>query len=164
LRVVSIRQPRGVTVARGCQQENRVGLDSPSNKSEHVCGRAVEPVRVLDDEQQRPIVGDLRYEVQRGHRDPVVLRRDLLRQSERGVERVPLDRRELDCALAYGTQQLMQSGKGQMRLGLHAGRGEHGHAPLASLSRGVRKQTRLPDSRLAAEHERLATRRDLVQE
>ena len=42
--------------------------------------------------------------------------------------------------------------------------GEHGHASLARLARGLGKQARLPDARLAAEHERLATRRDLVQE
>jgi hypothetical protein len=51
----------------------------------------------------------------------------------------------------------MQSGKWQMRFGRHAGSGEHSHASLASLARGLSKQTRLPDTRLAAEHERLAT-------
>ena len=58
----------------------------------------------------------------------------------------------------------MQAGKWQVRFGLHAGRGEHGHASLARLSRGLSEQTRLADARLAAEHERLAPRRDLVQQ
>jgi hypothetical protein len=44
-----------------------------------------------------------------------VLRRHLARQSERGVERVPLDGRQLDCTLAYWAEQLMKPGKRQMR-------------------------------------------------
>jgi hypothetical protein len=47
---------------------------------------------------------------------------------------------------------------------LHAGRGEHGHPSPASLARGLGKQTRLPDPRLATQHERLATGCDLVQQ
>ncbi len=121
-------------------------------------------MRVIDDEQHRDIGGDLRDEVQRGHRDPIGLRRDLVRESKRGVERVPLNRRQLDCTLAYGTEHLMQPGKGQIRFGLHAGRGEHNHASLASRARCLGQQTRFPDTRLAAEHERLATRCDLVHE
>ncbi len=57
----------------------------------------------------------------------------------------------------------MQSGKRQMRFGRDADSGEHDHPALASRARGLRKQTRLADTRLAAEHERLATCRDLVQ-
>ncbi len=97
-------EPAWVTVASGCEQENPVGLDSPSNKRQHVGGRTVKPVRVVDDEQHWALGGDLRDDV------------------------------------------------------------EHGHASLASLVRGLTEQTRLPDTRLAAEHERLAMRCDLVQE
>ena len=58
----------------------------------------------------------------------------------------------------------MKTGKGQMRFGLHAGSSEHSHASLASLAGGFSKQTRLPDPRLAADDQRLATRCDLIQE
>jgi hypothetical protein len=50
----------------------------------------------------------------------------------------------------------MQAGKRQMRLGLHAGRGRHGHAAVV--------QPRLADAGLAAKHERPTAGRDLVQE
>jgi len=50
----------------------------------------------------------------------------------------------------------MQAGKQQMRLGLHAGRGRHGHAAVV--------QPRLADAGLAAKHERPTAGRDLVQE
>ena len=75
LRQPRVGERRGVAVTRGGQQDDRVGLDSPSDEREHVRGRGVEPVRVLDDEQQRGIVGDVRDEVERGHRDPEVLGR-----------------------------------------------------------------------------------------
>jgi hypothetical protein len=58
----------------------------------------------------------------------------------------------------------MQTGKRQTRFGLDASCCEHRHAPPARLSRDLRQQTRLADTRLAAKDERLATRCDLVQE
>ena len=58
----------------------------------------------------------------------------------------------------------MQAGEREMCLGLDAGGSEHGHAPLAGHPRGLRQQPRLPNPRLAAKHERLATRPDPIQE
>jgi hypothetical protein len=58
----------------------------------------------------------------------------------------------------------MQSGEWEMRLGLHAGRGEDQHAALARRAGGFSEQPRLADTRLAAKHERLAACRDLVQQ
>ena len=159
-----VRERRRVTVARGGQQENRVGLDPPSNEREHVCGRAVEPVGVIDDEQHRRIGRDLRDEVERGHRDPVVLRHNLVRQSEGGVKRVPLTEAANRQHARVRAEHLMQIRKRQMGFGLRAGRGEHGHASLASRSRGLRQQTRLADTRLAAEHERSARAADVIQQ
>ena len=116
LRQPRIGERRGVAVTRGGQQDNRVGLDPPSNKREHICRRTVEPVRVLDDQHHRSITRDVRDEVERRHRDPVGLRRHLARQPERRVERVPLGAGELDRALAHRAEQLMQSGERQSRL------------------------------------------------
>ena len=163
LRQPGIDERRGVPVARGGQQDNRVGLDPPGNESEHICGRTVEPVRVLDDQQHRGITGDVRDEVERGHRDPVVLRRHLSRQSERGVERVPLDRRQLDYPLTHRPEQLMQPGKRQVRFALHASGPEHRHPALARCARRDRQQPRLADARLTAKHQRLPAVANLVQ-
>jgi hypothetical protein len=164
LRQPGISERRGVAVASSGQDENRVRLDSPRDECEHIGSQRVEPVRVLDEEEQRCVAGHVGQEIERCHGDPVVLRRDVVRQSERGVERVPLDRRQIGCAFAHRTQQLMQPGKGQVCLGLNASRGEHGHAPLARGPRGLGQQPRLADPGLAAKHERLAARRDLVEE
>ena len=164
LRQPRIGERRWVAVTHGGQEDNRVGLDSPSDEREHVRGRGVEPVSVLDDQQQRGIAGDFGDEVERGHGDPVVLRRRAARQSERGVERIPLDRRQLDCTLAYGPEQLMQPGKRQMRFRLHARRSEHRHPAVARRLRSERQQPRLADARLSAKHQRLPAVSNPVQE
>jgi hypothetical protein len=52
-----------------------VRLDSPSDERDHARCRRVEPVSVVDDEEQRSIVGNHREEVERGHRGPVMLGR-----------------------------------------------------------------------------------------
>jgi hypothetical protein len=164
LRQPRIGECRGVPVTRAGQQQNRVGLNPPGNKGEYVCSGGVEPVSVLDDQQQRGVGSDLRDEVERGHRNPVMLRCDFACQAERGIEGGTLDGRQLDRALAYGPEHLVQPGKWQMRFGLHASCSQHGHSPVACSTRGLRQQPRLADARLAAKHERLAAGRHLVQE
>ena len=58
----------------------------------------------------------------------------------------------------------MQSGKRQMRLGLHAGGREQRQTAVACRSGGLGEQPGLPDARLAAKHERLTALGDPVQE
>ena len=164
LRQAGIAEHRGVAVTGGSQQDDRVRLDSPSNESEHLRRRTIEPLCVLGDQQQRGIGGDLRDEVERGHRNSIVLRGRFVRQAEGGVERGALNRGQLRHAPAHGTQQLMQPGKWEMRFGLDASGREHRHAALPRSPRSVRQKPRLADTRLAAKHQRLAMNRDLVQQ
>ena len=110
-----IGERRRVAVTRSGQEDNRVGLDATRNERQYICCRGVDPVRVLDDQQHGGVAGDVRNEVERGHGNPEVLRRHLARQSESSVERVALDRRQVDRTRAYRTQQLMQPGERQMR-------------------------------------------------
>jgi hypothetical protein len=58
----------------------------------------------------------------------------------------------------------MQSGEQQMRLGLHTGRGENGHAAFACRSHRLRQQARLADSGLAMNDERLSVQGDVLEE
>jgi hypothetical protein len=58
----------------------------------------------------------------------------------------------------------MQPGKREMRLRLHASGGQNRHAPRPRSACGGRQESRLADARVAPEHERLATRGDLVQQ
>jgi hypothetical protein len=87
-----IGEPRGVAVTSRSQQDDWIGLDPPRNEREHLRGRTVEPLRVLDDKQQRSVGSHLREEVKRGHRDAVVLGGDFTRQAEGSVQRSPLNR------------------------------------------------------------------------
>ena len=119
---------------------------------------------VFGDQEQRSIGGDLRHEIERGHRNSIVLGGDFGRQAERGVERGALNRGELGGAPAHGSKQLVQPSKREMRFGLHAGGREHQHAPLPRRPRGVSQKPRLADTRIAAKHQRLAMNRDLVQQ
>ena len=102
--------------------------------------------------------------VERGHRDPEGLGRGLVRQAEGSIERGTLGVAQFACTIAHGPQQLMQSGKRQMSLRLHAGRSEHGHAPLTRRQLGLGEQPRLADTGLAVKHERLAADGNVVQD
>nr|WP_170178732.1 hypothetical protein [Solirubrobacter pauli] len=61
-------------------------------------------------------------------------------------------------APAHQTQQLVQSGVGQVRLGLHADRRQHTQLALLSRPHRLRQHARLPDPRLAPEDQRVAPR------
>jgi hypothetical protein len=121
-------------------------------------------VGVLDDEQERSVGGDVREQVESGHRDPEVLRRGFVCQAESGIERGALNVAEFARTIAHGPEQLVQPGKRQMRLRLHTGRREHRHAPLTGHSLGLGQQTRLADAGLAAKDERVTARGNVVQE
>jgi hypothetical protein len=93
-----------------------------------------------------------------------VLGRGLVREAERGIERCALDVRELGRTFANRPQQLMQARERQMGLGLDTGRAEHSHAARMCRSHGLSDQTRLADTGLAMEHERLSVHGDVVEQ
>ena len=88
---------------------------------------------------------------------------DFGREAKSRIERAAHDLGQVGHAVPHRPEQLMQTGKRQMRLGLHASGREHHHAPPSRSPGGVRQQPRLADTRVAANHQRLAARRDLVQ-
>jgi hypothetical protein len=106
LRQPGVGENRRVTIADGSQQDDRVGFQAACDEGEHVGCRAIEPVGVLGDQNQRRVAGDFRQQVERRHGDagcPL---------SWDQVSRVVLDR----------PQQLMQAREGKTRLRLNAGR------------------------------------------
>jgi hypothetical protein len=64
-------------------------------------------VGVLHDHQQWSIGGDIREEVEDGHRNPEVLGRRLVRKAKSGIERSSLDGTQFARPVAHGSQQLM---------------------------------------------------------
>jgi hypothetical protein len=75
-----------------------------------------------------------------------------------------MELRELGCSVAHGTEELMEARERQMCLGLNPSRGQDSHAAPACHARGLEKQPRFADARLAVEHENLAVRGNLVQQ
>ena len=76
---VDSRQPRiaerrRVAVANGRQQDDRVGNSiCRATNAEHVRGRRVQPLRIIDDQQNRRLRGSLRDQVKRCHGNPEML-------------------------------------------------------------------------------------------
>jgi hypothetical protein len=121
LRQPGLNEYRGVAIANGGQHDDGVRRDSPGNEGERVQRWTVEPLRVIDDQQQRGIGRDLGQEVESGHGNSIVLRGDLPRQAESGIKRFVLHTRQFGCAPPHRPEQLMQPGKRELRFGLHAG-------------------------------------------
>jgi hypothetical protein len=145
-----------------------LGVQPPRGERQCRRRRAVQPVRVVDQAQQRAIVGELGEQGQHGHADqqrvsaapggqpprPSQLTGPGRRQPERALERLPLRRRERPDAAERRPQQQVHPGERQLRLRLDAGAADH---PDAVRGRGdVVKQRGLADTGLAADHQRAA--------
>ena len=160
LRQPHITQNGLVPITDRDQQEDRVRLDPPGKERQHIGGRLIEPLSVVDQQQHGPLTSHVREQIERPHRDPELLGHDIVSEPERSVERRVLKRRQRRHVSTHRTKQLMQTRIGQMRLGLHAGRGQQPHVAFVRRLCGLRQQSGLADPRLAAENQRLAARGD----
>ena len=145
-----------IAFARPDEDRDRIGLQPAGDEHERLGRRAVEPVRVVDDAQQRLRIGGRREQAQDRHRDEEAVLHALGRQPERAPQRGGLHVGQLVGDVEHRPQQLVQPGERQLGLGLDAGAGEHPH-PVGARQR-VLQQRRLADSRLAAQHEGAAAR------
>ena len=158
------RQAGGALVAGRGQHADRLGLQPPGHERQHLGGRAIEPVRVLDDDQQRRRRRDLAEQVERGERDQEQVRRPALGHPERGQDGVTLGRGEPVEVVVDGPQQLVQAGEREPRLRLHAGGPEHAHPALRGLACRRVEQRGLADPRLPAHDEAAAPLGQRVQQ
>ena len=145
-----------IAVARPDEHRDRIGLQPPRDEHERLGRRAVEPVRVVDDAQQRLRVRGRCEQAQDRHRDEEAVLHALVRQPEGASQRGALHVGQLAGAVDDRPQQLVQPGERQLGLGLHAGAGEHPHA--VRLLQGVLQQRGLADPGVAAQDERAAAR------
>ena len=86
------------------QQDDPVGLQASGDECQHVRGRAVKPMGVLHDHQQRRLSRDLGDQVEDRHRDAEMLRRGVLGPSEGRVKRSAERRRQVRRAGPHRTQ------------------------------------------------------------
>ena len=89
---VQLRQPaeRGARLARREHDRDPLRQQAPGNERERACRRTIEPVRVVDEAQERPLLGGLRQQAE--HREPHEerIRRLAGAQPERDGERFAL--------------------------------------------------------------------------
>ena len=76
---------------------------------------------IVDEAQQRPRLGDVGQQGERGQADQEAVGRGAGREPERDPQRVALRRREPVEPIEQRHAELVQPGERQLHLGLHAG-------------------------------------------
>ncbi len=98
----------------GKQHQHRLGKDPPGHEAEHLPGRGIEPLGVIDEAQQWTLPRHFRQQAERrqGHEEAVG--RVPRCQAERDVERVPLGfGKTVDCG-KHRRAELMEPGERQL--------------------------------------------------
>ncbi len=81
-----------VALARGEQEHDALGVEPPCDELQRVRGPGVEPMRVVDEAQHRPLLGELGQQRQAGGVDEEALLPAAVREPERGPQRGGLGR------------------------------------------------------------------------
>ncbi len=144
----------GQLLARLAHREHetdRLREEAAGDEAEDLRGHAVEPLRVVDDAQQRLLLGDVGQQPEDRQSHSEAIRYRAGAQPERGRERVSLRAGEVLQPVEHRGAQLVQTG--ELHLGLDAG-GAH-DAARPRVRHEVVQQRRLPDTRFAAHDEHL---------
>ena len=158
---LELAQPAGLeapvaALARAEQHHDALGVESPGDEQQRVGRRRVEPLRVVDQAQDRAALRQLGDERQAGGRDQEAVA-GAVGEPERALQRAGLRGRQALEQVQRGTQQLVQPRERQLGLRLDSARREHVHVGRAIAH--VLEQGGLADSRLSPQHERAAARR-----
>jgi hypothetical protein len=144
----------------------RLGAEATRHERQRAHGRRVEPLRVIDDADQRAVLRRVRQQAQdrQAHEEPV--RRTAIAYAERRPERLALRTREPVQPVHERRAQLLQPRVRELHLRLDAGRPRDRAA--RRVLRQVLQQRALADAGLAAQHERPAracahARHELIQ-
>ena len=115
---LQVRQPpkRLAGVARGEQQPHGVRQQPPRHERQHLRGGPVQPLRVIDQAQQRPVFRRLRQQGQHRQPDQEPVRRTAAAQPERDPQRVALRGREPLQAIQQRRAQLVNASERQLHL------------------------------------------------
>ncbi len=145
----------GAAVRPGREEEHDGVRDEPlGGEQERVGSRAVEPLGVVDDDEQGPRLGRRGEQVQRCRAGREAVERRRLPQSERASEHVRLRGRQLGQVPEQRPQQLEQAGELELGLGLDAECPDDRH-PLGAPD-GIVEQRCLADPGFAAHEKRTA--------
>ena len=135
----------------------------PAGSERQGLGRGlVQPLRIVDQAQQRLVRGHVGQQAQNGQADMETIRRAAQPQAERDAESLALRDGQLVEAAQHPPAQLVQRREGQLHLRLDTLRPCHLEV-LRGIGR-VTQQRGLADARLAAHHQRPAVPRPDVRE
>jgi hypothetical protein len=141
----------GVRQAHGEDHAQRFGQQPAGDERQRLGGCHVEPLRVVDEAQERPFLGDLRQQAEDRETDEEPVGRVSLAQPERRRQRGALRPGQVLEPIEHRCAELMQPRERQLHLGLHPGRSRQPAigGPLGQIA----QQRGLPDPRLAPQHE-----------
>jgi hypothetical protein len=148
---VQLREPGEDVIAgprpRGAHDRDRLGEQAAGNEPQDLRRGVVEPLPVVDDTDQRLLLGDLGDQRQRGqpHQEPV--RRSAGAAAEHRRERLALRSGQPAEMVQHGRAELMEAGIRQLHLRLDAGRPRD--VPAAGPVGQVAQQRALAHTRLA---------------
>ena len=154
---VESRHPRcleaaHVAVASAEDERDALGVEAARDEQQGVLRRAVEPVRIVDDREQRSALGGVGEQIEHGRGDQEPVRRGVgLAEAERRCQRLATRRAEGVHFAEQGGEQLKQAGEGQLGIGFHAQRPQRAE-PRRALHEVV-QQRRLARAGLAAHDE-----------
>ena len=119
---LQLRQARELAllgrVAHGEHDRHRLRQQPPRDESEDLGRGAVEPLRVVHDAQQRPLLRHLRQHGERGQRDQEAVGGIAGRETEGDAQRDLLRLGKRVEPLEHRSAELMQPREGQLHLGL----------------------------------------------
>ena len=159
---VKLREPGGLeasdlALAGGEEHRDAFRIEAPGDKDKCVRRRVVEPLRIVDEAQERLAFGGLGEQAERRERDEEGVVASSRRQPERSSESSGLRLRKVIHVAQDGQNDLVQCGERKMRLRFDAAAAQNEHV-AGSVAR-VLQECRLADARLAGEDQDSALRR-----
>ena len=105
-------------VAHGEYHCNRLRQEPPRYEAEHLCRSPIEPLRIIDDADQRPLLGALGQQTQKSHPDEKAIGGRTGHEPECSAKRVALRGRQFLQVAQQRRTELMDAGKRELHFGL----------------------------------------------
>ena len=150
----TVEGPLAGGLAHGQDQPHRLRTEPPRHERERLRRGGVEPLRVIHDADQRPLLRHVGQQAQDRQADQEALRSVTVAHAEGRAERSALRTGKALEPIHERRTQLLQPRERELHLRLHA-RGQHDAAPGGVL-RQIPQQRALTDARLPAQHQRPA--------
>ncbi|GAB3804555.1 hypothetical protein GCM10027605_28810 [Micromonospora zhanjiangensis] len=133
-------------------QGHPLGRDPACHERQDLCGGLVQPLRVVDEAQQRLFLGDLGEQVEGGQPDQEPVRCRPAAHAERHAEGGLLRLGQHTDPVQQRRAQLVQTGERELGLGLCSDRGLDPVPGSSCGVAGVLQDRGLPDARFPAHH------------